>query len=983
MFQKTNTIFLIAFLFSAVCAPAQTATATLSGTVRDPGGLVVPGAQLTLLHTTTGATRTATSDAQGRYSFPALDPGTYELRAEMKGFKTVALSGVVVTVGGSAVADVSLPLGNVSESVAVASREQLIEPQSMEVSRVVASREIQALPIGGRNFVDFVKLSSGVALGRENVGGGPFKEPDAGVGAAAVPRLTFGGQTELNTLIQVDGVDNIQTFTGLPRATPSLEAAREFRVLNSSYLAEYGRALGGFVNIVTKSGDNDFHGSLYYFGENQALNATPILSPRNPAQRQNQYGLTLGGPLVKDRTFFFANYEGQRRAESNKFSQVILSNLAAINATRVAFGLHPEVDNVLRSNDYDQFLTKLDQHFSTNNTLTARYNLQAASTNGFLGGGGRASPASSTARNSETRDQSLEVSDVAVLSPRLVNEARFQWARRRFSFDSVLSEPALEMSNLIIMGKSTSDVDFYRESRGQVGENLSLISGGHQWKFGFDYNQLRDQSVWNLFFPARIIFPSLPAFLAFRPNSTSGPVNFWWPRLTTAASHPGFSLPFSNAVPADWVPATILHLDHDSYGFFAQDQWKLSPQWSLTFGVRYDFENYPSRYISQKDWNNFQPRAGLAYSYNKKGVIRAGFGIYNDRIAGSVGQVFQAPEWSSRGDQANAGKLYPGVAPFAGRFRQINAVGPDATPATIAFLTTGKVPANGVSTLADNVDSRLRTPYSEQASLQISQEIGGGVAVTAGYLFVHGVKLLGHTANLNAFQTGLLSTGKPILAGRQFPELGNFIVIGNVGSTTYHGASLELEKRFTQNFGFHSSYTFSKTIGNVDSITNLADVPEGFASERALSRQHVKHRYTLSLLSQAPKTFGVLRDFKLSSLVTLESGRYFTVFAGSDANADGNPNSDRPGLLGRNTLEGPGLATWDLRVARELRFKERWSGEFSFDFFNLLNKLNIKDLNTVYGGIDLAQPPNPILGYLTPRDAFNPRQIQFGLKIRF
>jgi hypothetical protein len=144
--------------------------------------------------------------------------------------------------------------------------------------------------------------------------------------------LSFGGQAELNTLIQVDGVDNIQTFTGLPRATPSLEAASEFRVLNSTYRAEYGRALGGFVNIVTKSGGNQNHGSLYYFGENQELAARPTLVGGNPALRQNQYGATWGGPVVKDRTFFFFNYEGQRRAESNKFSQVILSNLSAINA---------------------------------------------------------------------------------------------------------------------------------------------------------------------------------------------------------------------------------------------------------------------------------------------------------------------------------------------------------------------------------------------------------------------------------------------------------------------------------------------------------------------------------------------------------------------------------------------------------------------------------------------------------------------------
>ena len=136
-------------------------------------------------------------------------------------------------------------------------------------------------------------------------------------------------------------------------------------------------------------------------------------------------------------------------------------------------------------------------------------------------------------------------------------------------------------------------------------------------------------------------------------------------------------------------------------------------------------------------------------------------------------------------------------------------------------------------------------------------------------------------------------------------------------------------------------------------------------------------------MSQAPKSFGVLRDFKLGSIVSLESGRYYTIFVGSDANGDGNPNSDRPGTLSRNSLEGPGFATWDVRIGRSLRFSDRWSAELTLDFFNLLNKTNIKDLNTVYGGIDLAQAPNPNLAYLAPRDAYNPRQIQYGVKIRF
>ena len=242
-------------------ASAQTATGTISGTVHDSTGAVIPGVAVTTRNVATGASRSAVTDAQGRYRIANVEPGEYELRAALTGFRTAVRSSLIVTVGGTTETDLELTVGSVAEEVTVQTEAPLIETSKVDLSRVVSTREIESLPISGRNFVDFVKLSSGVALGRENVGGGAFKEPDVGVGSAAAPRLSFGGQPELNTMIQVDGADNVQTFTGLPRATPSQEAAKEFRVLNSTYLAEYGRALGGFVNIVTKSGTNQGSGS--------------------------------------------------------------------------------------------------------------------------------------------------------------------------------------------------------------------------------------------------------------------------------------------------------------------------------------------------------------------------------------------------------------------------------------------------------------------------------------------------------------------------------------------------------------------------------------------------------------------------------------------------------------------------------------------------------------------------------------------------
>jgi hypothetical protein len=968
------------WLGSASPATPQIATGTLLGVVRDETGAALPGVIVTVKSVGTGAARSATSDADGRYRVPTLDPGEYEVRAELPNFKAAVRTGVVVTVGGTTEADIKMTIGPIAEQVTVVTEAPLIEPAKAELSRVVSMREIESLPISGRNFVDFVKLSSGVAGGRENVGGGAFKEPDVGVGSAAAPRLSFGGQPELNTMIQVDGADNVQTFTGLPRATPSQEAAKEFRVLNSTYLAEYGRALGGFVNIVTKSGTNRTDGSLYYFGMHDALNARSVLNtPEADVLHQNQFGVTLGAPLAADRTFFFGNYEGQVREQSNRFSRVVQDNLAALNAVRSQFGLTPETTNQLQTNHYNSFMVKLDQRVP-NHTLTTRVNFLRSDTDNFLGGGGRASPTSSTARNNVTNDFAAVQSFVSVFSSGWVNEARVQVASRTFDFPSVLKEPALELSNFIIMGKSTSDVDYYRERRIQAADSATHAAGAHQWKAGFDLNYLHDGSRWDLFFPARIIFPTLAAFQTFTPAV------FWWPYLITAPSHPGLSTAWTNDVPSAWVGDTAFTIDHSSYGFFVQDQWQAAGKLSITYGARYDVELYPNQFITKKDLNNVQPRAGASYAYSPHGVIRAGYGTFYDRLASSVGQLFNATQWSSAGSLPNAQRLFPSIAPIQGRFQQRTVGGAAAPIAARTFLTTGQVPATSSLGLADTLDGAIRTPYSHQASLQISHEIGRGIALSAGYLFLGARQIPGHTGNLNAFQTGTLATGKPILGGRTFPEVGDLFVQTNTGTSNYHGATFEAEKRVAHGFGFHGSYTLSRVRNNVDSLANLADLPEGqdIEGETALSRQNLTHRFTLTLLSEVPSQAAIVHGVMVSGLVSLESGRRFNIFAGRDFNADGNPNSDRPGLIGRNAYEGPAYASVDLRVSRGFSVNQRARLEVMLDVFNLFNRENVKDINTVWGSIDYPNTPPPAtLGFGTPRDVFNPRQVQFGAKVKF
>jgi hypothetical protein len=754
------------------------------------------------------------------------------------------------------------------------------------------------------------------------------------------------------------------------------------------------------VNIITKSGTNDLHGSAYFFGMNNALNKQPALTGPNPALRQSQYGATLGGPIQRDKTFFFLNYEGQRRGESNKFSTVILNNLSAINDVKRFYGLTPEVTGLLRTNDYDGFLAKLDHRLTENNLFSVRYNLLDSTVNGFLGGGGRASPASTTARDNKTLDQSLVASETFVRGS-FVNEARVQWSRRKFDFFSRLKEPDLEVSNLLITGKSTSDMDFYRERRVQLYDSVGFVAGGHSFKAGVDLHFIGNDSQWDLFFPARVIFPNLNLFFA------RSPAVFWWPFLKTATSRPTLRVPFTQAVPSEWQQFTITSLDHNNYGFFAQDEWKVNSRFTLTYGLRYDFETYPQRFLQRNDLNNVQPRVGLAYAFSPRTVLRAGFGFFNDRLVSSIGQVFNTAEWISVGDRPNASVLYPGISPFPGRFVQPTIRGGAAVPscagvtppvttapaATCLFTTTGQTPTPptiaGTNLIppgfTDNLDGELRTPYAQQGSLRISHEVGGGVAVSVSYQYVHGLKIGSHTGNINGVQTGLTPGGLPLISARRFPELGDFFVKDSGGISVYHGGSVEAEKRFRRGFSFHGSYTFSKTINNSESVANLADIPQGQnrSFERAISRQSVPHRFTLAAVSQIPSGVRGLHDLRFSALVTVESGRFYNVFAGPDVNGDGNPISDRPSALGRNTLEGPGLATIDLRVGREFHLGERLSLELTADLFNVLNRTNIKDLNTLYGAPTLALPPDPNLGFGTPRDVGNPFQFQYGAKLRF
>src|SRR5271169_2005595 len=309
--------------------------AQLNGTVRDASGGAVAKASLSLRDIGTNRTYTAVSNENGLYVIPSLPPGSYELTTEATGFAKSTQTGIVLSVGQVATIDVSMSVAQTAEKVVVTTETPPVEPTRTEISQVIDTQQIQDLPISGRLFTDFALLTPSVAKSRTALGS-TFTEFE-------VTQISFGGMRSFSNEITVDGADFVNTISGVQRATPPQESVQEFRVVNNSFGAEYGRAMGGIVNIVTKSGTNKMHGSIYEFFQSSATDARSLLQPAPlpHALRQNQFGGTLGGPIHKDKTFFYLNYEGNRRGESPTYAPDLFSNIANIDQAKAYLGLSP------------------------------------------------------------------------------------------------------------------------------------------------------------------------------------------------------------------------------------------------------------------------------------------------------------------------------------------------------------------------------------------------------------------------------------------------------------------------------------------------------------------------------------------------------------------------------------------------------------------------------------------------------------------
>ena len=973
------------FLFSALLfAQAEIGGASLNGTVTDASGAAVPGANVTLTNSQTGLTRTTTTNAAGLYSFPQLPVGSYDLTVEAKGFKLSKRTGISLTVGAVATIDVPLEIGATQETVSVTAEVPVVETTRSQTSTTVTTKQVSDLPINGRNFLDFTVLTPGVV--RDQTRGGD---------------LSFGGQRGTANSLLVDGSDSNNIFfgqstgragTGRSPYSFSQDSVQEFQVNTNGYNAEVGRAGGGVINVITKSGTNEFHGGAFEFFRDKALNANSWENNRNNRAKKfyhfNQFGGNIGGPVVKNKVFFFFDYDGQRNTSPNTvFLQVPAPPDAASQAALQQ--LQPFLASYSQALNNDVYLGKVDFNLSNNQRLSVRYNA-----NRFVGqnfeNGGFNSAAEHTGNSNVTTD-SVAANHTYVIGVNGVLESRFVFTRDNepgFA-NSAAPEAFIRQAGqqVLAIGRNDFSPRYTNARTYQWAEGYSHVAGRHTLKFGVDMDF---QRIGNFF-----------------PGNFSG--SFTFNSYADFANRNASS--FTQAFAGAGTDGPLSKPNVNEYAFYGQDSWRVSDKLTLNYGLRYDLFDYANPKVHNPDpglaalgldtsrinldTNNVAPRFGLAYKLNRSGTIamRGGYGMYYGRTP----TILTGTAFTQNGIQVQTYTLFSGIPTYPNILSAPPAL--NRTPDIYVFAH-------------DYVQ-----PLTQQWSFSTEFQLGRDYGITVGYLGVKGEHLT-RTRDINLFPpqptSGLLD-GQPVtflrypatpgVPGPARPDkaFGRISIFDSGADSIYHSGFIQLTKRFSQSFSVQTSYTFSKVIDSRPDQTQVVvgvddskqvQFPTSPNLDRGRGNADITHRfvfsgiwdinYARSLQNAAARA--LFSGYQLSTITQVQSGRTFSAGVSNDPNNDGNSNisSDRPPYVGRNTITGPNFAQVDMRFSRDMHLWERASLRLMFEAFNLTNRANFSAINTTqytFTAATRAFVTNP--AFLSRTATFDPRILQLSAKLTF
>lgn len=932
--------YLLSILAAAISIASAQETinnATISGRVTDPSQRVIEGAQVTARNLATNLTATALTSRDGRFRFPLLKVGTYQIVIHRDGFADLTRT-LPLSLASAYDLDLALSLATTTTAMTVESQPALVEAARSQIAGTVSQPEVQTIPLNGRSFLDLALLIPGVSP--TNTGSNQlFAETSAVPGQG----ISIGSQRNLSNNFIVDGLSANDDAAGLSGIFYGLDTVQEFQVVTSGAQAELGRALGGYINVVTKSGTNTLHGDLYGYFRNQRFNADNPLSNATLPATQAQYGVSLGGPLKADRTFYFANFE-QRQLNQSGLTTISPANLNAINARLKAIGFAgaPAATGIYANPAHTtNFLAKLDHQFTARDQFSARYSLYRVDSANSRGAGALSAPSASAGLDNQ--DHTIAVSNILTLSPRTVNETRAQ-----FTYSDLLAPPsdpagpAVSISGVATFGRLSGSPTGRLNKLYEFTDNLSHQIGSHALRAGVNF----------LYNDTTITFPrSLKGSYSFSSLN-----NF----LNGVYNNSGFTQTFGNTVVAQTNP---------NAGFYLQDVWKARPFLTFNVGLRYDLQFLQS---INTDTNNVSPRAGFAWTpfASRRTVIRGGFGLFYDRVPLRA--------------LANA-LLSSGNSTTLTPQSQISiSLSPTQTgaPQFPNIITT--LPANILPNFT-TMDRNLQNAYSTQGNIEIEHQLFPQTTLTLGYEHLRGLHLI---ASINQNVPTCLASGNNN-GCRPNPNYGNNSQYRAAADSVYDGLHLSVLQRPSTWGSFRISYAYSRSNNNVGEFFFSGPLdPSNIWLDYGRSDDDQRHRFVFNgdihTPLAAPKNpwQHLTHGFRLSSTLQYYSALPLNITTGSNTIQG---TAARPFVNGayirRNAGTGSDFFNVNARLSRAFTFTERLRLEALAEAFNLLNHRNNLTKNGVFGTGAYPASPSATFGRVTAVN--DPRGFQFALRVHF
>lgn len=934
---------------ACTCAQQSVTQASLTGRVLDPQGAVVPHASVTATEVASGQAFRSEADDAGRFRLPYLGVGAYQVTVRVNGFRPLTRD-VALTVGSAFDLTLQLTVPQATATLDVHAAPPVLEADRSEIAETVLTHEIDALPIAGRNYLDLALLTPGVSPTNTN-SVQTFAETSPVTGQG----YSVNSQRNFSNSFVVDGLSANDDAAGLAGNAYSLDSISEFQVVTSGGQAEFGRALGGFFNLVTRSGSNDPHGTVYGFLRNRRLNAGNPLSGSKLPLTQGQFGASLSGPVRRNRTFLFANYEG-RRLNTDGLITIAPSDATAINTRldalafsgpRLAAGTGPAT--LYPTNVHtDTVFVRGDHRFGDRDQISARYSMYRLHSSNARGVGGLADVSFGTAV--EDTNHTVAISNIATLSPRTANETRAQ-----FTFDSLHAppnteaSPAVTISGVATFGRFSSSPTARRNYLYEIVDNVVFDRGAHTVKAGVDFLFNNDTITFPQSIRGAYTFASLAAFDA--GTYTNG----------------GFTQSFG-------TPS--VQQSNPNAGFYLQDEWKVSRSLTLNAGLRYDLQFL--RTIST-DTDNVSPRLGFAWSPGspKSVMVRGSFGLFYDRVPlRALANALLSADNTT--DAAQGRLLSYTYSP--------NTAGAPAFPATAAM------PPPGALLNYTLMNRHIQNAYAAQASLGVEQQISSRATVGLSYQHVRGLHLL------SAYNSNIRVDGT-----RPDPTRGNIKPYDSRFDSSFDGLELSVLERPTAWGSARLSYTWSKAIDNVGEFFFSAPINNfDFGVDRGRSDDDQRHRLVLNMALNSPAgpansvATHLTHGWLLSGVLQYYSRLPFNITTGANTlqQTTGRPCTPafygtlacaealRGAVLARNAGMGFDYFSLSSRLSRTFALTERVQLEGIAQAFNVLNHRNNAAPNGTFGTgrIDLPSR-NASFGRATA--VYDPRSVELAARITF